>query len=101
MVTLSVTPSRVAGVLHRAVGILRTEGWDPLHKPIVQAIDRAAGYIPGKGGSDAERTTLDAWQALVDHLAVASVSDWERTPGRTELQVLTAVGAAADRAVTR
>lgn len=97
MVTLSVTRSRVAAVLARAGSLLQAEGWDPLHNPVILAIDRAAGFVPGKSSSDAEETTLAAWQQLADHLDAASVSDWERQAGRTQLQVIAALAGAALR----
>jgi hypothetical protein len=95
MVTLSVTRSRVAGVLRDTADLLEDEGWDPLRNPIMSAIDRAAGYVPGKGSPDAERTTLDAWDALVTHLGEQLVVPWEKTPGRTQRQVLHALRTAA------
>ncbi len=95
MVTLSVTRSRVAAVLNGAEALLQTEGWDPLHNPVILAIDRAAGFVPGKSSMDAEETTLAAWQMLADHIGAASVSGWEREAGRTQLQVLAAVRQAA------
>lgn len=101
MVTLSVTRSRVASVLRDAETLLAAEGWDPLHNPIMLAIDRSAGYVPGKGGSDAELATLEAWELLAVHLAAPSVSGWEREPGRTQLQVLAALAGAASKAVAR
>lgn len=97
MVTLSVTRSRVAEVLRGAEQLLDVEGWDPLRKPIVDAIDRAAGFVPGKGSQDAEQTTIDAWEQLAAHLDVASVGQWEREPGRTLLQVRTALRSAAEK----
>lgn len=100
MVTLSVTRSRLAEVLQGAKGRLEAEGWDALHNPVISAIDRAAGFVPGKSSVDAEQTTLDAWQQLADHLGVASIAMWERESGRTELQVLTALAGAASKAVT-
>jgi hypothetical protein len=100
MVTLSVTRSRIAAVLTDAEALLKTEGWDPLHHPVITAIDHAAGFTPGSSSPDAEETTLAAWQQLADHLDVASVSQWEREPGRTQLQVLAALRDAAAKAVT-
>ncbi|WP_405558880.1 hypothetical protein OHV08_33750 [Streptomyces canus] len=91
MVTLSVTRSRIAAVLNGTADLLEAEGWDPERNSVIFAIDRAAGYVPGKGGSDAEQTTLDAWDALVTHLDGQLVVLWERTPGRTQLQVVTAL----------
>lgn len=100
MVTLSVTRSRVAAVLGRTADLLEAEGWDPHTNPVVSAIDRAAGYVPGNGSVDAEQTTLDAWDALVTHLGNQLVVPWEMDPQRTQLQVLWAIRSAA-KAVTR
>ncbi|GGM05850.1 hypothetical protein GCM10010099_22520 [Streptomyces cinereus] len=96
MVTLSVTRSRVAAVLRGTADLLEAEGWDPLLNPIMSAIDRAAGYVPGAGSTDAEEATLQAWDALVTHLGDQLVMPWERAPGRTPLQVLTALRATAN-----
>ena len=101
MVTLSVTRSRVAAVLSSAAALLTADGWDPGTNPIVGAIDRAAGYVPGKGSTDAEQTTLDAWDALVTHLNGEPVVAWEQAPGRTQLQILAALHAAAEAVRTR
>lgn len=95
MVTLSVTRSRIAGVLNTTAALLETEGWDPDRNSVIFAIDRAAGYVPGKGSPDAEQTTLAAWDALVTHLGEQLAVTWERTPGRTQLQVVSALRAAA------
>ena len=100
MVTLSVTRSRIAAVLRDTASLLETEGWHPLTNPVVNAIDRAAGYVPGKGSVDAEQTTLDAWDALVTHLGNQLVVPWEQAPERTQVQVLYAIRSAA-RAVTQ
>lgn len=99
MVTLSVTRSRVAAVLNGTADLLQVEGWDPERNSVIFAIDRAAGYVPGKGSPDAEQTTLDAWDALVTHLGEQLVVPWERQAGRTQLQVLHALRQAA-QAVT-
>lgn len=99
MVTLSVTRSRVAAVLNSTADLLQAEGWDPLVNPVVSAIDRAAGYVPGKGTPDAEQTTLDAWDALVTHLGNQLVVPWEQAPQRTQAHVLHALRSAA-KAVT-
>jgi hypothetical protein len=96
MMTLSVTRSRVATVLRDTATLLETEGWDPLRNPVMDAIDRAAGYVPGKGTPDAEETTLAAWDALVTHLDERLIVPWERTPGRTQEQVVAGLRAAAD-----
>lgn len=80
MVTLSVTPSRIAGVLIQAACEL--DDWHPLQNPLVRAIDAAAGYVPGKGGQDAETTTLEAYDALSNHL-MCPAGTWERIPGTT------------------
>jgi hypothetical protein len=94
MVTLSVTRSRVAAVLTDTAALLEAEGWHPHRNSIIFAIDRAASYVPGKGAPDAEQMTLDAWDALATHLG-GLVVVWERTPGRTQRQVLHALRAAA------
>jgi hypothetical protein len=99
MVTLSVTRSRVAAVLNGTADLLEAEGWDPERNSVIFAIDRAAGYVPGKGSKDAEEATLQAWDALVTHLDEQLVVPWERTPGRTQLQVVSALRGAA-KAVT-
>ncbi|NUP38944.1 MAG: hypothetical protein HOY76_18495 [Streptomyces sp.] len=96
MVTISVTRSRIAAVLRDTAALLEAEGWDPERNSVMDAIDRAAGYVPGKGSTDAEETTLAAWDALVTHLGEQLVVPWERTPGRTQLQVLHALRTAAD-----
>ncbi|MEU0818868.1 DUF6197 family protein [Streptomyces mirabilis] len=95
MVTLSVTRSRIAAVLNSTVALLEAEGWVPLKNPIADAIDRAAGYQPGKGTPDAEQATLDAWDALATQLGDQLVVEWETAPGRTQLQVLSALRGAA------
>ncbi|MEW2463077.1 hypothetical protein AB0872_20535 [Microbacterium sp. NPDC047426] len=96
MVTLSVTRSRVAGVLRATASLLEREGWDPLRNPVMSAIDRAAGYVPGKGTPDAEETTLAAWDALVMHVDERLIVPWERAPGRTQEQIVAGLRAAAD-----
>jgi len=97
MVTLSVTRSRVAGVLRDAAALFDAAPWDALRNPIMTAIDQASGFVPGSSGPDAERATLDAYDALATHLDVASVADWERQAGRTQLQIVSALRAAADQ----
>ncbi|MDT0608781.1 DUF6197 family protein [Streptomyces lancefieldiae] len=89
------TRSRVAAVLNGTADLLESEGWDPERNSVMSAIDRAAGYVPGKGSTDAEQTTIDAWDALVTHLGEQLVVPWERTPGRTRLQVVSALRGAA------
>jgi hypothetical protein len=95
MVTLSVTRSRVAAVLRDTADLLEAEGWDPRINPVVSAIDRAAGYVPGVGSTDGEQTTLEAWDALVTYLGNQLVVPWERDPSRTQVQVLHAIRSAA------
>jgi hypothetical protein len=95
MVTLSVTPSRIASVLRGTADLLEAEGWDPHLNSVIFAIDRAAGYVPGKGSSDAEQTTLAAWDALVAHLGEQLVVLWERHPERTQAEVLATLRGAA------
>ncbi|MER5875534.1 hypothetical protein ABT119_06335 [Streptomyces sp. NPDC001910] len=99
MVTLSVTRSRVAAILQGAADLLEVEGWDPHINPLVIAIDRAAGFIPGRSSVDAEQATLEAWEAIAAHLGCESVTEWETAAGRTQVQVLHAVRSAA-QAVT-
>ena len=99
MVTLSVTRSRVAGVLGDAAALLEAEGWDALRNPIMTAIDQASGFVPGSSGPDAERATLDAYDALATHLDVASVANWERDASRTQLQIVSALRAAAEAVI--
>ncbi|MGW1744502.1 DUF6197 family protein [Streptomyces sp. NPDC002092] len=102
MVTLSVTRSRIRTTLTVAAGILDIEGWDPLQNPIADAIDRAAGFTPGKGSSSAETVTVLALDMLTDHLGLGEPDGsghyplilWERQPGRTEDEVLAALRAA-------
>lgn len=96
MVTLSLTPFRVAGVLDRAADLLESEGWDPETNWILAAIDRAANYVPGCGSPDASDTTVDAWDALVTHLDEQLVVPWERESGRTQADVVAALRAAAE-----
>lgn len=84
MVTLSVTPSRIAYVLAQAANEL--DGWHPLLNPLMRAIDTAAGYVPGKGGADAETTTLLAYDALSRHLRCPA-GTWERLPNITAADV--------------
>lgn len=99
MVTLSVTRSRIAAVLTGAAQHLEAEGWDPYRHPLMVAIDTAAGYVPGRGGRDAEDASLAAWDALAVHLGNEWPGDWERCPERTQDDVLAALRAAA-KAVT-
>ncbi|KAB1979267.1 DUF6197 family protein [Streptomyces triticiradicis] len=96
MVTLSVTRSRVAAVLRATADLLEAEGWHPERNSVIFAIDRAAGYVPGKGSVDAEEATLQAWDALVTQLDEELVVPWERDPRRTQTQVLHAIRSAAE-----
>lgn len=95
MVTLSVTRSRVAAVLHRAANLLELEGWDPERTPAISAIDRAAGFVRPGIDLAAEETTLQAWAALTAHLGEEQVDLWESTTGRTQDEVLAALRGAA------
>jgi hypothetical protein len=103
MVTLSVTRSRVAAVLAAAAGILASEGWDPLRFAIADAIDRAAGFTPGKSSANAENVTVLALDMLTGHLALGTpdgsgdepLTLWERQPDRSEGDVLAALRGAA------
>ncbi|WP_409469129.1 DUF6197 family protein [Streptomyces sp. HC307] len=98
MVTLSVTRYRIANVLNRAADIVTVDGWYPARRPVMRAIDAAAGFIPGNGSPDAEDTTLQAFDALATHLQ-CPVGTWERIPGLTAGDVAQALREAA-RAVT-
>lgn len=98
MFALSVTRSRIAGVLADAAAVVEAEGWDPLRQPIIRAIDQAAGFVPGKGAPDAEDATLQAFDALSTHLACPA-SEWERNAGLTQSDVVEALRGAA-RTVT-
>ncbi|MFJ4785065.1 hypothetical protein [Streptomyces sp. NPDC088794] len=99
MVTLSLTRSRIAAVLADAATLLEADGWDPHTNRLMGAIDQAAGFTPGSGSTDAEQATLNAWETLTRHLNVDCVSAWEQAPGRTALQVLSALHGAAAKAV--
>jgi hypothetical protein len=101
MVTLSVTRSRIAAVLEATADLLEAEGWDPHQNPVIFAIDRAAGYVPGKGSPDAEQATLDAWDALVAHLGEQLVVRWETKSGHTQRQILHALRTAAEQVRAR
>lgn len=94
MVTLSVTRSRVANVLNRAADLLAVEGWDPERNSMMNAIDKAAGFVPGKGSVDAEATSLAAWDALCAHLDELWPNVWEAEHTQTEVEA--ALRAAAD-----
>jgi hypothetical protein len=96
MVTLSVTRSRVAGVLETAADLLGGEGWDPHLNPLMHAIDRAAGFVPGKSSRDAEATSLAAWDALCQYLVDASPREWETRDNLTQAEVLGALRAASE-----
>lgn len=96
MVTLSLTRSRVASVLARAADILGAEHWDAYRNSVIVAIDRAAGFDPGKGTKDAEATSLAAWDALAQYLCGQWPEEWERRTGRTKDEVLDALRAASE-----
>lgn len=97
MVTLSVTRSRVANVLASAADLLGREGWDPTRNPLMHAIDRAAGFVPGKSSPDSEATSLAAWDALCQYLGgQVSPREWETHEGLTQAEVLDALRAAAE-----
>jgi hypothetical protein len=105
MVTLSVTRSRVAGVLRSAADLAGCCGWDPARdRSLVALIDQAIGLTPGKGSKDAEETAVAAWAALSAHLGadtddVEAPREWELKPGRTAEQVRDALYGAAAKAV--
>ena len=94
MVTLSVTRTRVAGVLAAAADSFNDRPWDPHLNPLMTAIDTAAGYVPGKGARDAEDASLAAWDLLAQHLGVWP-GDWERATGRSQDDVQAALREAA------
>jgi hypothetical protein len=96
MVTLSVTRSRVATVLSRAADLLGAEGWDARLNPIIGAIDRAAGFVPGKGTRVAESTSLAAWDAISTYLCDEFPQEWEQRPERTQAEVLDTLRAASE-----
>ncbi|MGQ4343503.1 DUF6197 family protein [Streptomyces sp. SAS_275] len=89
------TRSRVSRIVEDAASLLEAEGWDPHRNPVTDAIDRAAGFIPGRSSIDAEQATIEAWNLIVDHLGGRSVTGWERASGRTQLQVVHALRTAA------
>lgn len=95
MVTLTLTRGRVAAVLARAAGLLEAEQWDAQLNPLIGAIDRAADFVPGTGRTNAEATSLAAWDALAQHLGDEYPQEWERRAGRTQAEVLEALRAAA------
>ena len=99
MVTLSVTRSRVAAVLNRAADVVEADGWDPLRLPMMGAIDQAADFVPGKGGHDAEDTTLQAFDALSTYLRCPAET-WERIPGTTQADVVDALREAATAVIS-
>lgn len=106
MVTLSVTRSRVAGVLRGAADLAGCCGWDPARdRSLVALIDQAIGLIPGKGSPDAEETSIAAWAALAEHLGVDIDTvdfprEWEQQPGRTADEVRAALYGAAQALMT-
>jgi hypothetical protein len=99
MLTLSVTRPRINAVLTDAADRVEETGWDPHRRPLMLAIDEAAGYTPGSGTVDAEDTSLAAWDALAVHLDDEWPSSWELQPGRTQAEVVAALRGAA-KAVT-
>ncbi|WP_436842839.1 DUF6197 family protein [Streptomyces venezuelae] len=96
MVSLSLTRSRIAALLGHTATDLATHGWEPLRSPLAAAIDRAADYWPGKGSVADDELTVAAWQALADYLR-AEPHEWERTPGRTQADVIEALHGARGR----
>lgn len=90
MVTLSLTRSRVAGLLGQTASDILAHGWDPTRATLAAAIDRALGYWPGKGTVADETLTVAAWEALADYLG-AEPHDWERAVGRTQTEVVAAL----------
>ena len=98
MVTLSVTRSRVAGVLNAAADGFKTEPWEPYLNPLMTALDDAANCVPGKSSWGAGGTGIAAWDALEMYLGEWP-GDWERRPGRTQVEVEAALRGAAAKAV--
>lgn len=102
MVTLSVTPYRVARVLNWSASLLEIDGWDPARHPLMTAIDEAAGWEKPGIDETAEETTLQAWEALSAHLCpdwdlhVNWLGQWEHESGRTQADVVAALRAAAE-----
>ncbi|MER7738854.1 hypothetical protein ABTX34_11105 [Streptomyces sp. NPDC096538] len=90
------TRSRVANVLESAADLLGAGGWDPHLNSVMGAIDRAAGFVPGKSSRDAEATSLAAWDALCQYLGGVSPRDWETHDGLTQAEVLDALRAASE-----
>lgn len=95
MVTLSLTPSRVVAVLRDAAQLVDADGWDPVKRPLILAIDRAAGYQPGSDDHTAEELTTLAWDVLAAHLG-AEPSPWEQDSARTGADVAAALRASAE-----
>lgn len=93
----AVDTARGVTVLIAAATLLEAEEWHPYRNPLMDAIDRAAGYVPGKGDGEAEGVTLAAWDLLCLHLGCEWAGDWERAAGRTQAEVVAALYAAAGR----
>lgn len=104
-VTISVTRSRVTAVRMDAAALLAAEGWHPYSNTVMDAIDRAAGWSRPDGDTTAEQLAWQAFYALTEHLfgvrhlGGKPLADWERTPGRTQDDVVAALRGAA-KAVT-
>lgn len=94
MVTLSVTRSRIAATLIDAAGDLEVRGWHPEMKPMLNAIDQAAGYTPGKGPRAAEALSFAAWDAISEHLNETWPTCWELE--RTQTEVVAMLRSVAD-----
>ena len=93
MVTLSVTPTRIAAVLVAASDtVLAVDGWDADLNPVMRHLEAAADT-----GSDVQ-TPLEAYDALSTHLRCPA-GTWERMVGRTQADVHDALREAA-RAVS-
>lgn len=95
MVTLSVTPSRVARVLSRTAGLIVVGGWDPHRRSLMALIDQAAEFTPGHSSPDAESASLAAWDAVCVAIGDQYPEVWEQQPGRTSGDVTSALRAAA------
>lgn len=101
-VTLSVTRYRVARVLNWSASLLEIDGWDAGRRPLMLAIDEAAGWEKPGVDESAEETTLRAWEALSAYLCpdwdahVNWLGEWEHHPSRTQDHVVDALRAAAE-----
>lgn len=70
----------VAEELRGAADTVAASGWNPDRQSLIYML------------------SIDAWNALVIHLGERLVVPWERTPGRTQSDVVRTLRAAADGA---